>query len=227
MNENGQPTEHRILTTRRARYFVLGPADREPAVVSAGARGVWIVCHGFGQAAAKFVTGFGVVANAGCTVVAPEALNRFYHHTGPGSHATAPVGATWMTREDRLAEIDDYVEYLDAVRRDAVPNGSPVTVLGFSQGVATAARWVTLGSAAVNRLILWAGAIPPELDLAAMAARVTRPIVLVAGDRDEFAPWARADDQLARLDAVGVRVEVRRFSGGHRLDDGVLAALAP
>jgi hypothetical protein len=50
--------------------------------------------------------------------VAPEGLSRFYFEGGfhgPGSK----VGATWMTREDRLAKIEDYVGYLDALH-DAV-----------------------------------------------------------------------------------------------------------
>jgi predicted esterase len=217
------PREHHVRTTRRARYFALtasnGAAGDSP-------RDTWLVCHGFGQLAEPFVATFRVVADAGCNVIAPEALNRFYLRTSAGSHTDSPVGATWMTREDRLAEIEDYVEYLDAVRRAAVPSGSRLTALGFSQGVATVTRWVAMGEGGVDRLILWAGAIPPELDLAAMAARVARPIVLVSGERDEFADWARSEEQIARLDAAGVRYETHRFAGGHRLDNDVLRRLA-
>ena len=52
-----------------------------------------------------------------------------------------PIGASWMTREAREREISDYVAYLDEValwiRRELGCELAP-TVLGFSQGVATA-----------------------------------------------------------------------------------------
>src|ERR1051325_10016453 len=48
-------------------------------------------------------------------LVAPEGLSRFYL----SERATERrVGASWMTREDRLAEIADYLGYLDAVYDD-------------------------------------------------------------------------------------------------------------
>ncbi len=49
-----------------------------------------------------------------------------------------------MTKEDRENEIADYVDFLDAVFGEVVTPGARVTVLGFSQGVATAARWLAL-----------------------------------------------------------------------------------
>src|SRR6266516_6229770 len=74
-----------------------------------------------------------------------------------------------MTREDRLAEIEDYVQYLDAVYADVfgVLDRALVTAhaLGFSQGASTVSRWVALGKAKIDRLILWGGEFPPDLDL--------------------------------------------------------------
>ncbi len=86
-------------------------------------------------------------------VVAPEAMNRFYLVTPTSAPARdRPVGATWMTREDRDSEIADYVEYLDAlfdeVASDAANGGARVNVIGFSQGAATATRWVAHGRCA-------------------------------------------------------------------------------
>src|SRR5206468_3354730 len=74
-------------------------------------------------------------------------------------------GASWMTREDRLHEIDDYVRYLDAVHAQVASGKARVTALGFSQGTATACRWAAFGSARIDRLIVWGGEVPPDLDL--------------------------------------------------------------
>ena len=96
--------EHSIKVRRSARYYTLGPDD-ERAV-----RDVWFVLHGYGQLAAQFIGIFEALNDGTRLIVAPEALNRFYVagvETAPA--AERGVGATWMTREDRLNEIDDYV----------------------------------------------------------------------------------------------------------------------
>src|SRR4029077_15895909 len=99
--------EHHITTRRTARYYTLGQAG--PST-----REVWFVCHGYGQLAGRFLEKLRVLDDGGGRrlLVAPEGLSRFYLSE---SHAERRVGACWMTREDRLAEIDDYVQYLDAV----------------------------------------------------------------------------------------------------------------
>lgn len=211
--------EHRLRTTRRARYYTLGG---DGAVTSA-----WVVCHGFGQLAASFVEQFAGIATPSRRIIAPEALNRFYLNTDRDpARSDDRVGATWMTREDREAEIADYVDFLDAVRIEAVPAGVPVTALGFSQGVATVTRWAALGAKPLARLVLWAGKIPPELDVVQLALRAGEGIVLACGSGDEVNPWVDMQRQRERLAAASVPFDDRRFEGGHRLDRALLAALA-
>src|SRR5204862_202573 len=107
-----------------------------------------------------------VLADGRRYLVAPEGLSRFYLSESPTERR---VGASWMTREDRLAEIEDYVRYLDAVYADVFGflDRALVTAhaLGFSQGASTVSRWVALGKAKIDRLILWGGEFPPDLDL--------------------------------------------------------------
>jgi predicted esterase len=167
-------------------------------------------------------------------VVAPEALSRFYVGRAAGGDP-ARVGATWMTREDRLAEIADYVRYLDRAL-DAATEGIdlaalPVGVLAFSQGAATATRWVAHrhrhGLAVPGRLVIWGGALPDDLALDGAdgdALRATR-LTLVVGDADEFATPAVVAGQEARLHGAGVPYEVVRYPGGHRIDGAVLGRL--
>jgi predicted esterase len=215
--------ERHIRVSRTARYFTLG--DASPAT-----RQVWLVAHGYAQLAARFLREFAVLDDGSRYVVAPEALNRFYVRPDPGPHGPgAPVGATWMTREDRLREIGDYVGYLDAVVGEvfSIIDRSAVEflALGFSQGVATICRWAARALLAPDRLILWAGALPDELaaspDLFGEAS-----LTLVLGDRD---PWARAgaDRRIAeRFEASAMPFDLVRFAGGHQLDPGVLRRIA-
>ncbi|MCC6931512.1 MAG: hypothetical protein IT359_21160 [Gemmatimonadaceae bacterium] len=211
--------EHLLHVTRTARIRSLG----DPAT----ARDVWVVLHGYGQLAADFLQPFRAVAGADCAVLAPEALNRFYtgKETG-GGHAGRPVGATWMTREDRDNEIADYVAYLDTVVAQ-LAGTRPVTALGFSQGVPTLLRWVTMGTTPAARVIVWAGEIPADLDLVAARQRFPDHGIDVAyGTRDEYLPWINLDAMRARLAEAQLPMREFPFDGGHRLDRRTLLALA-
>ena len=99
--------EHHLEVRRTARYHTLGES---------GAGEVWIVCHGYAQLARYFLRAFAAIDDGSRYIVAPEALNRYYHETAPGVHGPdARIAATWMTREDRDTEISDYIAYLDAL----------------------------------------------------------------------------------------------------------------
>lgn len=211
--------EHRLTVSRSARVQVVGDLE--------GAREVWVVVHGFGQLASDFVAPFKAIATPERAIVAPEALNRFYkEREGATRSADRPVGATWMTREDREAEIADYVAYLDRVAAHFA-RGRPVTAVGFSQGVATLLRWVALGSAPVARVIAWAGEIPADVDLVRHRARFPEGgIDVVMGSVDEYHGWIDMDGMRRRLDHASLPFRLHIFEGGHRLDRATLIALA-
>ena len=221
-------TEHHLAVARTARYYTLGGGDAETTDAIGE---LWIVCHGYGQLASAFIERFEKIATRSRLIVAPEGLSRFYlDRSRVGVNTQAMIGATWMTREDREHEIADHISYLDALYESVRPRGSgPVRlrVLGFSQGVATVARWLVRGRGHANEVILWAGSFPPDVDLGAFAERLAgAPVVLVVGERDELASWAAADVTLGRFTDAGIRARLVTFNGGHRLDDATLAAIA-
>ena len=204
---------------------MLGPED-------SGVREIWYLLHGYGELAAPFLAGARAIDDGTRLLVAPEALSRFYEGDVQARlHREAKVGASWMTREDREAEIADYIEYLDTVHESIVPKlggGTPtVTVLGFSQGGATAARWVANGRVKPARLIVWGSQFPPELDLANPNAQLRRAeTVLVIGTTDVFATPKIVEKDTAKLNAAGFPFRFVSFKGGHRLDDDTLRALS-
>ena len=186
---------------------------------------MWFVCHGYGKLAARFLERFRVLEGEDRCVVAPEALSRFYATENP---AERRIGASWMTREDRLSEIDDYVRYLDAVYAKIAPAAARVTVLGFSQGAATVCRWVAMGSSRVDRLVVWGGEVPPDLDLAHEPAlgrlRASR-LTLVYGTRDEFFTPKIIAATEARLREHAIPYDLVPFDGGHEIHEATLAKL--
>lgn len=190
---------------------------------------LWIVCHGFGQLARDFLEGFEPISQKGRVIVAPEALSRFYRSPGAVHTAASPVGATWMTREDRDSEIGDYVAYLDtllAKLRSWIAPDAKVTVLGFSQGAATASRWIANSAPEISRLILWGGLLPPELRDAGRIGGLSRqPVQFVVGTSDRyFQPdLVRAERQA--LETLGIAFSLIQFDGGHVIDGPTLSHL--
>jgi len=222
----GRLEEHRISVTRSARYFTLGGGPR-------GAAEVWFVCHGYGQLAARFLEKFRVLDDGTRYLVAPEALSRFYLEDAAVPAKERKVGATWMTREDRLNDIDDYVRYLDALHAEVLgpmARAAPrVTALGFSQGAATVSRWVALGKARIDRLVLWGGEFPPDLDLtpATVVGRLRAArLSLVYGRSDEFITPKVVAGITERLRQHDIPCRQIPFDGGHELDEEVLRELA-
>ncbi len=227
---NGPPepsiTAHEIVVSRTARYFTLGPTHGFP-------REIWLVCHGYGQLASRFIAQFVELDDGTRLVVAPEALSRFY--LDPISERRTQrdprVGATWMTREHRLGEITDYVSYLEQLTgelKHRLMGAAPrLVVLGFSQGTATVCRWADASAYHVDELVLWGGGIPPELDLSAWSERLRgTPLTLVAGDADEFMTSAAFASEAERLSAAGVAHTLQRYAGKHEITPEALETLA-
>lgn len=204
-----------ITVQRTARYHVTGDAR--------SARALWVVLHGYGQLARYFLRHFeNLEGNA--IIVAPEGLSRFYLDDG---HTR--VGATWMTREDREHEIIDQGRYLDAIvaeLRKNSPTIHQVCALGFSQGVATLARWSMHTSTPLHRLVFWSGSLPPDIARDDMSARwAAIETHVVHGDHDTITPLAVFEKNLATLRLAGLEPDTHRFPGGHQLDRMVLERL--
>ena len=211
--------EHRFKVERSARYATLGDGRK-------GVTQVWFVCHGYGQLAREFIRNFEILDDGSRLVIAPEGLSRFYRD---GTHGE--IGASWMTREDRASEIEDYIRYLEAlythvferVDRDTVE----VVVLGFSQGVATATRWIAHGRVHADHLVLWAQMVPPEFRSREGFRRLRAlQLTLVRGTRDTFVSAEHFAQQRTHLALHGVAAQEMVFEGGHRLDRDTLLEIA-
>ena len=211
--------EHHIRVARTARYHTFGSMHGPVS-------DLWFVCHGYGQLARWFLHDFRAIEDDERLIVAPEGLSRYYT-----DHEAGEIGASWMTREDREREIDDYIEYLDTLATfilTELPNQPDrVRFLGFSQGGATVTRWAIKGQVACDQLILWGAAIPPDIDEDSDPAKLNATdLTVVVGERDQFVAPGQFDRERERLDRLGIRYRLVTFPGGHRLDDDTLRALA-
>lgn len=207
--------ERHILVQRTARYHVLG----DPAT----AKELWFVLHGHGHLARFFLHSFEGLEDGRC-IVAPEALSRYYL-----DNTFSRVGATWMTREDREHEITDQIAYLDPLAKQMrveCPGADRFNVLGFSQGVATLCRWAALGTTAIDRMVIWGGRMPPDLDPDDLRTRwASLRIDLVHGETDPVVNEDILKLNEAFLRSAGLVFNTHNFDGGHALDKLVLGRL--
>ena len=216
---------HERPTQRTARYAVLGA---EPA----HARRIWFALHGYGMLATRFIRGFENAIPDDTCIVAPEALSRFYLEMprADGGHMQR-IGATWLTRESRETEIADAHRWLNAVHDEVVAesmagqNRAPqIAVLGFSQGVATAMRWIASGGVAPTLFVAWAGGFAQDVDRHAFTKTMQHgETILVAGLHDQFATDAARTAMAATITSLAVPYRLQSFDGAHHLDQPLLS----
>lgn len=211
-------TEHHFLVRRTARYYTLGRLTEQT-------RNVWFCLHGFGQLAQYFSRKFTDLDDGQTLIVVPEGLSRMYL-----DNSYQRIGASWMSREDRDHEISDYVLYLnslyDLVMDGRQPDkaGLHITVFGFSQGAATACRWLNNQHVRANRLIMWAGYFPQGVaDLIDASTLAQTETHYVYGRQDEYiSAIADTNSYLHRLQTDVLNLKITAFDGGHKVEPTVL-----
>ncbi|MDP4954209.1 MAG: hypothetical protein NWQ53_11245 [Flavobacteriales bacterium] len=207
--------EQHISVPLNCRYFQL-EAEVE-------ARAHWYVLHGYGQLAKYFIKKFTKLPANGIHVTAPEGLHRFYLEGSSGR-----VGASWMTKEDRETDIANYIQVLNALHHNnARANEKLERVLfGFSQGCATAMRWLCLGNVSFDRIIMWAGSFPTDLPLGEVKEKLQNTaLTLVIGDDDEFIKSEHIIELRDLLDQANIAYHLVRFQGGHVVSEETLLSL--
>jgi len=197
--------ENHLITPRTARFYTLGK-------LSESTQNVWIVLHGYGQLAKDFLQLFESIDNDSNFLIAPEGLNRFYSR-----HRTQTVVSTWMTSEDRHNEIKDYITYLDNLYSHLNLHHSKarIIVLGFSQGVATASRWINATENRVDDFVIYAGEIAKEL-LTPFSEKIkSLPLIYVTGKSD---PLITREEHLKVYEMMkNLKAHILEFDGGHEV----------
>lgn len=209
---------HHLTVQRTARYYTLG----EPGPQT---RYCWLACHGYAQLAGLFIRKFESILDPATLVIAPEGLSRFYWQGMGGS-----VGASWMTKEDRLAEIDDHCFYLQTLYEKytaQIPANAKIILAGFSQGCATVLRWMVRCQPRFDHLVLWAGNLPDDIDYQAYRDYFEgKSIHYIYGLSDEYITPERSEQLMGMLRNSGMRVNIHTFDGKHELDRDTLVKWA-
>jgi predicted esterase len=199
-----------ILISKTARLATFGNVETAQTLI--------IALHGYGQLVPYFIRKFHQIDSTRNFVVAPEGLHRFYLNGTSGR-----VGASWMTKEARLDDIEDNIKYLNQVYAVYNQNHTfqKVIVLGFSQGAATAARWIENTDFKIDAFIQWAGVFPPDLEINASNSKwQSLKHFYVVGNQDPYFAENSSDEynQSAWLKKHNFHPETITFDGKHDVD---------
>lgn len=212
------PTEHKITVEKTAHYYTIG--NPSPDI-----KYFWIVCHGYGQLAKKFIHKFEGLDDGQTFVLAPEGFSRFYWKRQPDI-----VGTSWMTKEDRLDEIADYTKYIKSLYDHYQPQlneSVQIILLGFSQGCATQCRWLMREFPAFDHLVLWAGLLPEDLDYKPYQDYFsTKKLHFFCGDEDQFINHKILEWHSNFAKAQALELITTMFKGKHEIDREELKKLA-
>ena len=185
---------------------------------------IWIVFHGYGQLAKFFIRKFEHLDKDENYFIVPQGLHKYYLEGFYGR-----VGASWMTKEDRLNDIQNQYAYIDAVLENEPIDWENVELIyfGFSQGVATMTRYAAHAKRVFNQMIIWAGTFPPELQFEDFKYLTgSEKVKYFTGTQDPFLEEGMEEKQRIRvMEAMDIEPEVIWFEGKHEVIPDLLLTI--
>ena len=128
------------------------------------------------------------------------------------------------TKENRAEEIDDYVNYLNQLYDNIIAINNNTTlktnVVGFSQGGATASRWVANGNVKPANFILWASVFPDDMQLSTIPENTNTYILY--GDNDKYVSNEIIEKQQKFINSSNLSHQLIKFEGKHDIPKEIL-----
>jgi predicted esterase len=181
---------------------------------------VWFVCHGMGYLSRYFINYFKELNPEENYIIAPQAQSKYY---------IAPkfkhVGGSWLTKENTIKETENVMQYFDAVlKAEQLPKDINFIVLGYSQGVSVAMRYVVKRQLNCNQLVLMSGGIPNELvskDFDFLKGKTK--VLLIYGTQDEYMNEKLMVYEKQRIhELFGIKVDIIPFEGKHEVNTAII-----
>ncbi|MBL4887378.1 MAG: esterase [Flavobacteriaceae bacterium] len=186
-------------------------------------KNVWLVFHGMGYLSKFFITFFKGLNPEENYIIAPQAPSKYYQ-----DFSFKHIGASWLTREDTANETKNVLNYVDEVAKaENISQAQNLIVLGFSQGVSIATRWLASRKLSCNTLVLHSGGIPEELKPDAFKhLPETSNVVFLYGNKDEHITEVRKDHEITKGNTLfGNRLQIEAFEGIHEVNTSFINAL--
>lgn len=210
-------TKKTISFSHQARYSTFGNLSNQTQYI-------WIIFHGYGQLAEYFIKKFEGLNSLHTPqqhyIIAPQGLSTAYLESFTGR-----VGANWMTKHDRELDIENNLHYLETLVKTELAeismDNKKIIVLGFSQGAATASRWIAHTNYEISHFLVWGGMIAHDID-SIFYKKMKDKITLFYGDQDEFISEEGLKTSLMKLEKLGISPKLVPYKGSHKIYTEVL-----
>lgn len=180
--------------------------------LTSATKNVWFCCHGLGFLSRYFIQYFNGLDADENYIIAPQAPSKYYQKSD-----FKHVGASWLTREETKQETENVLNYLDAVfASEEIPEDKRLILLGYSQGVSVAMRWLASRKLNVDTLVIHSGGIPKELSPQDFDFLTTTQVELWYGTEDEYLTEKRIYEETRRTkEMFGEALKIVPFEGKH------------
>jgi phospholipase/carboxylesterase len=186
-------------------------AVQEPDSMENGPPPLLIAFHGYGQSCQGFIRNFQSLKDKGILVAAPQGVNQFYWEN-------KRPGFCWMTSHMREFTIRDNMTYvarmMGEIDQKYTFDDQRIFLLGFSQGVAMAFRFGSLGMVDPKGVIACGGDLPPDVE-EQLGDMEPFPALVVHGKQDSVVPPEKSEECIQSLQRHGFDVESHFFEGEH------------
>lgn len=186
-------------------------------------RTIWMVFHGMGYLSKYFIRYFSGLNPEENYIIAPQAPSKYYQ-----DRLFKYVGASWLTRENTVMETENVLNYVQTVFQEEVPEDFPnLIVLGYSQGVSIATRWLVREKINCSKLILHSGGIPKELKSGDFDFLTSgTEVIYLYGNNDPYITEARKTEEIiSGTNLFGDRLKTVVFEGKHKVNTDFIKKL--
>lgn len=204
--------EHKITYPTEKTYSTLNTVTDQTEYI-------WLVCHGLGYLSRYFIRHFSILNPEKHYIIAPQAPSKYYQDKDYNR-----IGASWLTREDTQIEMQNIKAYFDAIyEKEIKPHPEKkLMVLGFSQGVSVAMRWLAYSKVNCEVLLMHSGGIPEELEAKDFENFSFKPY-LIYGKSDPYINSKRSKHEFQKAEKLfGKHFEIKAFEGTHEVSLEVL-----
>lgn len=186
-------------------------------------KNIWLVCHGLGYLSRYFIRHFNGLNATENYIIAPQAPSKYYLKSD-----YRHVGASWLTKENTKAEIENVLRYLDEVyRAENLEKAPNLIILGYSQGVSVATRFLAKRKIKCHQLILHSGKVPSELTAEDFSFLKDTKITYLYGIEDKYLQQGIIKVEKERMNKLFPhQFEIITYNGGHEFNSKIIENLS-
>ncbi len=183
----------------------------------------WVVFHGIGYLSRYFLKYFKHLDTDENYIIAPQAQAKYYLN-GEYRH----VGASWLTKENLEEEVENAMNYLEAVyKAEKLHEADNLIIFGYSQGVSIATRFIARRKIPCKKLAMHSGKIPQELEEKDFEFLNGTDFKFIYGAEDEYLKPGILESERERLRKIFPKnLEIISFKGGHEVNKEIISKLS-